>query len=238
MKKINFKKVFAIALVLVSITNVFALGAKKVSAVEPTLTSKNFVVWNQGNIKGYDVGIVLNGATLDQASSVVVKLYKDNTLLQSNTATQSSLVGSELTIPFDVLGTFNYVTDGYFVNVRGSEYGKNLVPNKVIATVVLKDGRVLSTTNTSLTGDTSKIVATGMVLGADKFNFTQLMKVGSKGNEVLELQKFLNTAGYDCGMADSMFGNKTKSAVAKFQLANSLDGDGVVGPITRAILNK
>ncbi|HAQ02779.1 TPA: hypothetical protein DEP30_02970 [Candidatus Nomurabacteria bacterium] len=64
------------------------------------------------------------------------------------------------------------------------------------------------------------------------------MKNGSKGNEVIELQKLLNASGYNCGEADGFFGPKTKGAVIKFQLANSLKGDGLVGPATRATLNK
>lgn len=78
----------------------------------------------------------------------------------------------------------------------------------------------------------------GQVLGAEKFIFTLTLKLGSKGNEVTELQKFLNAAGYDCGAADGIFGAKTKSCVIKFQSANGLKGDGIVGLLTRAVLNK
>jgi Putative peptidoglycan binding domain len=69
------------------------------------------------------------------------------------------------------------------------------------------------------------------------FQFTLLLKNGSTGSEVTELQKFLNTAGYDCGTADGSFGPKTQAAVIKFQIANGLVGDGIVGPATRALLN-
>jgi hypothetical protein len=80
--------------------------------------------------------------------------------------------------------------------------------------------------------------AQGRVLGTEVFNFTKLIKNGSKGNEVLELQKLLNTLGHGCGTADGKFGPKTKSCVVKFQIANSLKGDGIVGPLTRVALNK
>ncbi len=79
---------------------------------------------------------------------------------------------------------------------------------------------------------------TGTVLGFAKFNFTQNMKLGSVGNEVMELQKFLNNAGFGTLVVDGNFGPMTKAAVIKFQLANGLVGDGVVGPLTRAVLNK
>jgi len=54
----------------------------------------------------------------------------------------------------------------------------------------------------------------------------------------MELQKFLIAAGYDIGKADGNFGNKTKLAVVKYQIANKLKGDGSVGALTRALLNK
>jgi len=107
-----------------------------------------------------------------------------------------------------------------------------------------KSGELFNT----LTGKSCELKATpanpnnqneqGQVLGAEKFNFTLLLKIGSKGNEVTELQKFLNAAGYDCGTADGVFGQKTKAAVIKFQIVNKLVGDGIVGALTRAVLNK
>lgn len=85
----------------------------------------------------------------------------------------------------------------------------------------------------------------GKVLGTENFNFTRFIKfkMGSyrvklQGNEVTELQKFLNTLGYTTLIVDGKFGPKTKTAVIKFQIANGLKGDGVVGPLTRSILNK
>ena len=79
---------------------------------------------------------------------------------------------------------------------------------------------------------------TGTVLGAEKFNFTLNMKQGSVGNEVMELQKFLNANGFGTLVVDGKVGPMTRAAVVKFQLANGLVGDGVVGPLTRAVLNK
>ena len=76
------------------------------------------------------------------------------------------------------------------------------------------------------------------VLGAESFNFTQVLQRGSQGNEVMELQKFLNGAGYDVGTVDGKFGLKTEAAVVQFETANKLNGDGVVGHEVRALLNK
>lgn len=79
-------------------------------------------------------------------------------------------------------------------------------------------------------------VPAGKVLGAESFNFTKLMKKGLNGTEVMELQKFLNTLGFDCGTADGKFGPKTKAGVIKFQISKGLKGDGIVGALTRAFL--
>lgn len=100
-----------------------------------------------------------------------------------------------------------------------------------------RPGNVLgaSTQNTGSMG--------GSVLGDAKFVFTLFLKMGPPYpaglmNEVMELQKFLNTAGFGPLVLDGKFGPLTNAAVIKFQLASGLVGDGVVGPLTRAVLNK
>ena len=59
-----------------------------------------------------------------------------------------------------------------------------------------------------------------------KYNLTRVLKKGSKGNDVKELQKKLKVS------ADGIFGNNTKNAVKKFQKANRLTADGIVGKST------
>lgn len=43
------------------------------------------------------------------------------------------------------------------------------------------------------------------------------------------LQDALNYLGYSVGNIDGIFGTKTKNAVVRFQRANSLSRDGIVG---------
>lgn len=64
------------------------------------------------------------------------------------------------------------------------------------------------------------------------------LKNGSSGSDVLELQKLLNSLGYECGVPDGKFGSRTVLAVKMFQVNNGLTADGVVGPLTWAALNK
>ena len=65
----------------------------------------------------------------------------------------------------------------------------------------------------------------------------QLSK-GSSGNDVKTLQRLLIAAGYTCGSygADGDFGGATDSAVRKWQAANGLTADGIVGPASWAEL--
>ena len=64
-----------------------------------------------------------------------------------------------------------------------------------------------------------------------------LIKKGSKGSAVLQLQKILNSKGYKLS-EDSSFGPATEAAVKAFQQANHLENDGEVGPLTWAALYK
>ena len=59
-----------------------------------------------------------------------------------------------------------------------------------------------------------------------KYNLTRVLKKGSKGNDVKELQKKLRVS------ADGIFGTNTKNAVKKFQKSNKLTQDGKVGKNT------
>lgn len=59
-----------------------------------------------------------------------------------------------------------------------------------------------------------------------------VLKQGSKGNEVKEVQRRLKLWGYYKGSVDGVFGSGTKSAVIAFQKKNGLTADGVVGKST------
>lgn len=63
---------------------------------------------------------------------------------------------------------------------------------------------------------------------------SSLLRYGSRGDEVVELQKRLITLGYLDDAADGIFGSKTQAAVIKYQRANGLSADGIAGSITRA----
>lgn len=64
-----------------------------------------------------------------------------------------------------------------------------------------------------------------------------LLRVGSTGADVSQLQTELNYLGYNVGTVDGILGPKTEAGVESFQTANSLSVDGIVGPITANALN-
>lgn len=62
------------------------------------------------------------------------------------------------------------------------------------------------------------------------------LRKGDSGDEVAELQKTLQSAGYFRGRATGFYGSITDAAVRKFQAKNNLKVDGIVGPKTSAAL--
>jgi len=64
-----------------------------------------------------------------------------------------------------------------------------------------------------------------------------VLREGSKGTDVLKLQKGLTALGFPCGKFDSSFGPNVELAVARFQKAQNILADGVAGPSTLAHLN-
>lgn len=66
----------------------------------------------------------------------------------------------------------------------------------------------------------------------------QLLKYGSRGNQVKTVQEMLNTAGGYNLTADGIYGDNTLQAVKDYQQKNGLDVDGIVGDKTlKELLN-
>ena len=63
-----------------------------------------------------------------------------------------------------------------------------------------------------------------------------ILRTGSRGQEVKDLQGRLQALGYYAGEIDGQFGAMTKEAVISFQKANGLDADGMVGSETKSLL--
>ena len=144
-------------------------------ALNGALSAEDFGVVNYdtglGILKGYSAGFGLTDATFAGAQSVVVKLYSGTTLLQTNTGTSkigATITGNQISSPFDVSGSFNYVTDGYWTNVRAKQYGQTMPATRVVATVTLANGKVVTAENIVLTGDATTIYPTKTGHDGDK----------------------------------------------------------------------
>ncbi|MDB5237718.1 MAG: hypothetical protein JWL88_820 [Parcubacteria group bacterium] len=67
---------------------------------------------------------------------------------------------------------------------------------------------------------------------------TRSLYVGTTGNDVLELQETLRAKGFfTYPVSTGFFGAVTKQAVLKYQAARGLEQVGIVGPLTRSLLN-
>ena len=78
------------------------------------------------------------------------------------------------------------------------------------------------------------------VININITNNINILRYGSKGEAVQQLQEKLLKLGYNLGPdgADGDFGNITQNAVIQFQQANNLEADGEVGPETSAAIDK
>ncbi len=75
--------------------------------------------------------------------------------------------------------------------------------------------------------------------GDDTVDITlQVLRRGSKGNTVTAVQQLLAAKGYKSGKTDGIFGANTEAAVKRFQAANGLTADGIVGKNTYTKLLK
>lgn len=63
-----------------------------------------------------------------------------------------------------------------------------------------------------------------------------ILRSGSTGQDVKNLQSRLLTLGYYTGEVDGQFGQQTKEALIRFQKRNKLMEDGIAGEETKAVL--
>ncbi|MFL6562068.1 MAG: L,D-transpeptidase family protein [Bacillus sp. (in: firmicutes)] len=64
----------------------------------------------------------------------------------------------------------------------------------------------------------------------------EVLKKGSRGPSVQDLQRKLTSLGFNTNGVDGVFGANTENAVRKFQTARKITADGVVGPATKKAL--
>jgi hypothetical protein len=93
----------------------------------------------------------------------------------------------------------------------------------------------LATLKAAQTGQTDGTPSASV---SSSYKFSTLLKSGSNGTAVLELQKRLIQEGFLKAAANGHFGPATEAALKKYQTAHGLRAVGQLGPSTRVILNK
>lgn len=107
---------------------------------------------------------------------------------------------------------------------------KKVIKISAIALAFLTVGLVYALFRLDGSGARSDAVATTESVTAS------VLKKGSKGGEVSEVQRRLKKWGYYSGTIDGIYGENTRKAVINFQKKNGLTADGVVGLNTYAAL--
>lgn len=191
------------------------------SSVSRTVATLNGTVSDTGGVnvttRGFEYGLTTGyGTTTTDTGSYVAESFTGN------------IFG------LDCSTTYNFRS--YATNTVGTSYGSN----DTFTTSACHS--ISSVSGFNPLYNQSIIVNTPVIIDpvqepSVSYVFKLLLKQGLKNNEVLELQKFLGKYSVDL-IPDGNFGKMTKSALVKFQKANGLTGDGIVGPKTREFLNK
>lgn len=181
--------------------------------------SERWTFWDQLKVSNYDPAkITVNCETDCSASELSICKavgYRLNITALKN-INQNGYTGNQRAIlktaGFQVLTDKKYLTSDKYL-LRGD--------------ILLAEGHHTCTnlTNGSLSGASSSTASS---------TTTTILKFGSTGSEVKELQTNLNKLGYNCGTVDGNFGSKTDAAVRAFQHDKGLDVDGQVGKDTKA----
>lgn len=167
--------------------------------IKGTMAAEDFGYMNVSGVFGVSAGFRIDDNTLTGAKSIVMKLYggeNGDVLLQTNTAilgAASKFDGmTQFSSPFDIFGEFDYAADGYWVNTRETEYGRNEIPTRVVATVTLFNGKTLTAENTQLTGDRNSIIVDKPIGEPDSYVVLQgeVLSIAAPG--VLENDRDLN----------------------------------------------
>lgn len=129
-------------------------------------------------------------------------------------------------------------------NIKATYTGNMRAAYKAAGFYVLTESKYLTSSDYLLAGDillNDKHHTCTVITNGSKSGDTivmPLVKKGSTGAAVEQLQEMLIAQGYSCGKwgADGDFGNDTLQAVKSYQRDHGLEVDGEVGPITWAAL--
>lgn len=134
--------------------------------------------------------------------------------------------------------TGNIILGNYTIDVNSDKISKmsnQTVEKKAISNNTEEIGVVLTLSNETMVERFSSADGTVYAKGAAK---KTVLKLGSKGSRVKDLQKNLTKLGYSTNGVDGIFGKGTQKAVLAFQKAHGLTADGIVGTKTQRAIEK
>jgi hypothetical protein len=86
-------------------------------------------------------------------------------------------------------------------------------------------------------GSKAEVIETEFIEPEKEFELGQrILRNGTEGDDVKQMQEYLNQLGFDCGKADGDFGDSTEIGLREFQKAKKLEVDGEYGPKSHAAL--
>lgn len=186
--------------------------------------------------------LLLGASNVLAASNLEIKLNgeKEITIIKGNRyQEQGVVVRGDNIKKVETTGFVNENVIGtYLITYTATDESGNFL-NETRNVVVIEQPSLSSENYIPERTDFTIEANTGVVLGAEKYNFSQKLSFGLRNNEVTELHKKLIADGFlKIASPTGYFGSQTLKAVKDFQTANGLVSDGIVGPKTREILNK
>ena len=205
--------------------------------------------------------LVISGLTIGSANvSVCQTGGQCNTLYVTVSNSVTSTVSS-VPITFDKSSVNINVGDSSTVNVSGGSglgyyvsynSNQNSIGIYVNGNALIITGKLAGSGTISICSSTNVCASlsvsvttlykmpiyTPPVETATVYKFTKSLKIGSTGTEVTQLQKKLKELGLFSASATGYYGSVTATAVKKLQKLHKLEQLGIVGPGTRAVLNK
>jgi hypothetical protein len=177
-----------------------------------------------------DTDICLLGESCSSVPAII-----DDTA--GNTTENLSLSTNNIDLP---------VNSFYAVIINGNGvYNLDNNSSPSVASVSIREDflsiKALSDGNTTITlcqsdGQCADISVT--VTKPAKYKFTKKLQIGSTGKDVEELQKRLQAERLYVGKINGKFDANTRTALKKYQKLKKISPVGILGPLTRASLNK
>lgn len=177
----------------------------------------------------------LNGkvtsSPLGSASTTAVVATSTAVPASSNPSSQSAAVPAQ--------STDQILLPSHLFNVEGNapKSDPQIEAMKSLLSSLIAQYALLSSQSTQSTTSAAVTATTPVPEPAPKKVFLRDLTVGSRGEDVTQLQKLLIARGFLFGDVTGYFGILTKTAVLAFQTDQGLPSVGNVGPRTRALLN-